>query len=235
MKVLAIIPARGGSKGVPKKNIKELAGKPLVYYTFEQAKKSKLLSEIIISTDDLEIVNIAKNYNIKAPFIRPDYLAQDDTPTIEVLKHAIEFYQKQNVSYDAICILQPTTPFRDENFIDIAIEKFIETNADTLISVLPVPHQYNPHWIFEEVNNHKLKIATGEKNIIPRRQELPKSYFRDGSIYLIKTDIIINKDTLFGEYITFIESSADDFVNIDTIEDWEKAEQIILRNYTKYD
>lgn len=228
MKILAVIPARGGSKGVPKKNIKPLGNKPLLGYTIDSANQSEKLTTTIVSTDSEEIAEIAKANGASIPFIRPKELAEDKTPTIEVLKHAIRFFEDQGKFFDAICILQPTTPFRREGFIDEAIDKFIRTNADTLISVLPVPHQFNPHWVFEvsDAKEGKLKIATGEKTIIPRRQELPQSYYRDGSVYLIKTEWITKHNTLFGETIGYIESASDDFVNIDTMEDWVKAEEI---------
>jgi CMP-N,N'-diacetyllegionaminic acid synthase len=229
MRILAVIPAREGSKGVPKKNIKSLGGKPLLLYTAKSALESKLLTKIILSTDSEEISEVGKQVGIEVPFIRPDELALDTTPSIEVLKHAIMFYEEQQEFFDAICILQPTTPFREKGFIDQAVQKFISSQADTLISVLPVPHQFNPHWVFEIDNQEHLKIATGEKHIISRRQELPKSYYRDGAIYLIKTEIIRNANSLFGNTISYIESKPDFFVNIDTLEDWQLAESIIVK------
>ena len=228
MKILAIIPARSGSKGIPGKNIKLLGGKPLIAYTIEKAQQSKLLDVVILSTDTEQISEIGRNYGVNVPFIRPTELSQDTTPTIEVLKHAINFYEEQSVFFDGVCILQPTTPFRNEGFIDDAIAKFIETDVDTLISVLPVPQHLNPHWVFELNNQGNLKIATGENKIIPRRQELPPSFYRDGSIYLIKSSVIKNQDTLFGSTIGYIQSSEELYVNIDTVQDWKKAEDLIL-------
>ena len=142
------------------------------------------------------------------------------------MKHALSFFAKENIHFDAVCILQPTTPFRREGLIDDAIKKFESGNYDSLISVREVPHEFNPHWIFEEEDG-KLKIATGEKQIISRRQELPKAYHRDGAIYLTKTEVILKQNSLYGDKIGYIENSASDYVNLDTQADWEKAEEIL--------
>ncbi|WP_162126223.1 acylneuraminate cytidylyltransferase family protein [Flavobacterium phycosphaerae] len=228
MRILGIIPARGGSKGVPRKNIKLLGKMPLIEYTILAAKESKLLTDTIVSTDDEEIAIAAEISGCKPPFIRPSELAQDTSTSIEVVQHAIEFFEKQNIFFDAICLLQPTSPFREEGFIDVAIKKFVASQADSLVSVLPVPHEYNPHWTFEETERGLLTIATGDKIIIPRRQELPKAYHRDGSVYIAKTSVI-KKGTFYGASIAYIESNPDFYVNIDTMEDWKQAEALIIK------
>jgi CMP-N,N'-diacetyllegionaminic acid synthase len=227
MRILAIIPARGGSKGVPGKNIKLLGGKPLLAYTSEIALQSKLLKEVIVSTEDLQIIEAAKRLNIKVPFTRPMELAQDNTPTIDVIIHALEWYKKQGVLFDAVCLLQATSPFRTVAFLDKAIMTFIEKGCDSLVSVQKVPHEYNPHWTFEVNTDGNLKIATGENEIISRRQELPIAYHRDGSVYITKTEVLLAAHSLYGKSISFIESDPDFYVNIDTLLDWEKAEEII--------
>lgn len=227
MRILAIIPARGGSKGVLGKNIKLLGGKPLLAYTSEIALQSKLLKEVIVSTEDLQIIEAAKRLNIKVPFTRPMELAQDNTPTIDVIIHALEWYKKQGVLFDAVCLLQATSPFRTVAFLDKAIMTFIEKGCDSLVSVQKVPHEYNPHWTFEVNTDGNLKIATGENQIISRRQELPIAYHRDGSIYITKTEVLLAAHSLYGQSISFIESDPDFYVNIDTLQDWQKAEEII--------
>lgn len=222
MKILAVIPARGGSKGVPGKNIKPLDGKPLIAYSIESAKASKFLSEIMVSTDSGAIAEIALEWGATVPFIRPKELAEDTTPTLAVLQHALEFYEKKGNHFDAVCLLQPTSPFREEGLIDQAIEKFTTTNADALVSVLPVPHEYNPHWTFEPNEDGYLTIATGDSKLIPRRQELPIAYHRDGAIYITKSEII-KQGSLYGNSLVYVESNPEYYVNIDTLEDWEKA------------
>lgn len=224
MKIVGIIPARGGSKGVPGKNSKYLGDKPLISHTIEKAQQSALLTEIIVSTDSHEIIAIAQDKGVNVPFIRPGELATDTATSIDVVKHALFFLENQGLVFDAVCLLQPTTPFRVTGFIDRAIEQFMSSGADALVSVLPVPHEYNPHWVFEQNQAGFLKIATGESTLITRRQELPKAFHRDGSIYITKTDWI-KANSFYGEQLTYIESSPEFYVNIDTLEDWQKAEE----------
>jgi len=233
MKILAIIPARGGSKGVPGKNIKLLNGKPLLAYTSEIAMQSKMLSEVMVSTEDEQIKNVAARLGMKVPFMRPQALAQDKTPTIDVIIHALEWYEKQNIFFEAVCLLQVTSPFRTVEFLDKAIAKFIESDCDSLVSVQKVPLEYNPHWTFEVNDEGNLKIATGEIKIIPRRQDLPTAYHRDGSIYITKTTVLLEEHSLYGKSTAFIESDPELYVNIDTMEDWENAEKM-LQNKLKY-
>jgi CMP-N,N'-diacetyllegionaminic acid synthase len=230
MRILALIPARGGSKGVPGKNTKLLNGKPLLAYTSEIALQSKQLTEVIISTEDTQIIEVAKSLGIQVPFIRPMALAQDDTPTIDVIVQALQWYEKQHIFFDAVCLLQVTSPFRTLEFLDKAIEKFMASGCDSLVSVQRVPHEYNPHWAFEVNTDGNLKIATGEAEIISRRQELPTAYHRDGSIYITKTEVLLKERSLYGKSTAFIESEPDFYVNIDTLEDWEKAEEMIQKS-----
>lgn len=227
MRVLGIIPARGGSKGIPRKNIKLLGGKPVIQYTIESAQKSQFLTDIFVSTDDLEIAEVAESAGIKVPFLRPSNLALDSSPSIDAVIHVLDEFDKIGEQYDAICLLQPTSPFRELGFIDKCIEKFEKSNADSLISVLQVPHQFNPHWIFEEDKSGSLKISTGEKQIIPRRQELPKAYYRDGSVYLTKVETIRNEKKLLFGNIQFVESNEHFYCNLDTMDDWNLAEKLI--------
>ncbi|WP_310557739.1 acylneuraminate cytidylyltransferase family protein [Flavobacterium sp.] len=227
MKILAIIPARGGSKGVPGKNIKFLNGKPLLGYTAEIALQSKYLTEVIVSTEDEQISTVAKSLGIQVPFIRPMELAQDNTPTIDVIIHVLNWYESRNVFFDAVCLLQVTSPFRTVAFLNDAIEKFTSSACDSLVSVQKVPHEYNPHWAFEVDEVGNLKIATGETEIITRRQELPLAYHRDGSVYITKTEVLLKERSLYGKSITYIESDSDFYVNIDTMEDWKKAEEMV--------
>lgn len=229
MKILGIIPARGGSKGVPKKNIKLLGGKPLLQYTSEIALKSKFLEKVVLSSDTDEIIKVGKQLGLEVPFKRPSNLAEDKTPTLPVIKHVLDFYSSIGEEFDAVCLLQVTSPFRTVDFLDEALYKFINSNSESLVSVQEVPHEYNPHWSFEVDTTGNLKIATGEKKIISRRQELPVSYHRDGSIYITKTSVIMLQNSLYGNSISFIESVKESYVNIDTFEDWKKAELFLKK------
>ncbi len=229
MRILAIIPARGGSKGVPRKNIKMLGGKPLIAYTIQAAQNAKLLTQTILSSESDEIIQVAQDYGLEVPFKRPVYLATDESPTILTVLHALEYFSAKGISFDAVCLLQVTNPFRTSEFIDQAIEKFIHSKADSLISVLKVPHEFNPHWVFEENDEGNLMISTGESEIITRRQDLPTAYYRDGSIYITKTEVLLNQKSLYGKSITYMEADVTRQVNIDTIEDWEKAEKMAVK------
>lgn len=224
MRVLGLIPARGGSKGVPAKNKKILGTQPLIHYTIQAAQKSNLLTDIVVSTDDIEIAAIARKSGVLIPFMRPEVLASDTAKSIDVVQHALAYFEDLGKYYDAVCLLQPTSPFRENGSIDLAINTFVSKELDSLISVLPVPHEYNPHWVFEEKED-TLSISTGEQEIISRRQELPKAYHRDGSIYLTST-ALIQQGTFYGKQLGYVISNPDTHINIDTLQDWEKAEAI---------
>ena len=227
MKILGIIPARGGSKGIPGKNIKLLGGKPLLHFTVEAAKSSSFLERCILSSEDDKIIKVAQELGLEVPFKRPKDLSGDNSSSLDVIKHAIEFFESKNEFFDAVCLLQATSPFRTKSLIDKAILKFKESGADSLISVREVPAEYNPHWVFEEGEPNLLAIATGESEIISQRQKLPKAYHRDGSIYLSKTSVIKNQNSLYGEKISFIDTTGSSYVNIDEPEDWKMAENLL--------
>lgn len=226
MNILGLIPARGGSKGIPGKNIKLLGGKPLLQYTFESGRKSKYLSALVLSSEDSAIIAVAKKLDLDVPFVRPARLAKDTTSSLQVILHTLKFAEEQGEDFDAVCLLQPTTPFRQEGLIDAAIEKFVEGDYDSLVTVRQVPDEYNPHWVFEEEQG-LLKIATGEDRIITRRQDLPKAYHRDGAVYLTKTEVLKEQKSLYGKKIGFLDTTGNPYVNLDLPADWEKGEEIL--------
>ena len=223
MNILGIIPARGGSEGIPDKNIKLLNGKPLIFYTINQAKTSKKLSKIIVSTDSEKIAKLSLSLGVEVPFLRPKNLALNHSPAIEYVLHAIEYFENIGEVYEAVCILQPTSPYRPKGAIDDAIELFLKSDADTLLSVRKVPTHYNPHWVFFRNDDNLLTLATGEEEIITRRQELPASFHRDGAIYITKIDTIKNEKKLIGKKIIGYLINSPELINIDTNEDWEIA------------
>jgi N-acylneuraminate cytidylyltransferase len=192
----------------------------------DAALQSKKLTKVILSTDDSEIREIGISLGLDAPFLRPAELASDKSPAIDYLKHALGWFAERNEFYDAVCILQPSTPFRAKSLIDQAAKKFIQSEADSLFTAIPVPHEYNPHWVFESNRSGFLQISTGEKSIISRRQELPPAYIRDGAVYFTKTEVILKKNSIYGDKIAFFENQNDYLVNLDTLQDWEKAVKI---------
>jgi len=230
MRILGLIPARGGSKGVPKKNIKLLAGKPLLYYTAQHAFEADLLTKIIISTEDEEIAEVAQSLGIEVPFMRPQELATDTSPSIDAVVHAIIEMEKLGEYYDAVCLLQPTNPLRDKGTIDACIQKMIDEDLDCVITTLKVPHEHNPFWVYLEKEDGSLELSTGGTNPIPRRQSLPDAYFREGSVYVTKTNIILERNTLYGDRVGGYLLDQACPINIDTMADWEKAERYFAEN-----
>lgn len=223
MKVLGLIPARGGSKGIARKNIRLLGGKPLLAYTAETASAAKRLSRVILSTEDEEIAEIGRKYDLEVPFIRPAELAQDDTPTLPVVRHALEFFAAEN--FDAVCLLQPTNPLRRAEDIDNCVELLETTGATAVVSVLPVPLHYHPRWVYWRDNEGRIVLSTGETAPISRRQDLPPAFHRDGSIYAIRTETVLKHDSLYGSDVRSYLMDADFSSNIDTEEDWLKVER----------
>ncbi|MAT90637.1 MAG: acylneuraminate cytidylyltransferase [Flavobacteriaceae bacterium] len=227
MRILGLIPARAGSKGIPNKNKKLLAGKPLLQYTVEAALAATGLTDVVFSSEDESLRKLAKNFGAQVLFERPDALATDTARSIDVVIHALEALTALGKSYDAVCLLQVTTPFRTAQQIDEAIASFTATKADSLISVIEVPHHYNPHWVFEATQDNCLVLATGDEKIITRRQELPKAYVRDGAIYLTDTKVLKEKHSFFGDMLGYVTSDVEAHVNIDTEADWQRAEALM--------
>ncbi len=235
MNIVGLIPARGGSKGVPRKNIKKLADKPLIQHTIEEAKKSNKINRLIVSTDDEEIANISKGLGMRV-IKRPEELSQDDTPTLPVIQHTIEELEKEGNTVDAIILLQPTAPFRKQKHIDEAITLFLEKTPESVISIGKVPEHFNPFWqISLEENYTRLFMGKYNKKIktfISRRQDLPDTYYRDGAIYITKKETLLSGKLIGDICVPYIIKDKN-FVNIDTCEDFEYAEYILNNEKNK--
>lgn len=221
-KVLAIIPARGGSKGVPRKNVKELNGKPLIFYTIDAARKSKYVNRLVVSTDDKEIAMISKNYGAELPCLRPLQLSADNSPTIDCVIHMLNWL-KENENYvpDYVCLLQCTSPLRKAEDIDGTIEKALSTNMDGAISVCEA--EINPYWVnVFDGDNLRYFLKEGQK--IKRRQDLPEVYRMNGAVYVIKTDILLKQKTFETDNIAGYIMSNENSIDIDTETDFKIAE-----------
>lgn len=231
MKILGIITARGGSRGIPGKNIKLLNGKPLIAYSIEEAIKSNIFDRLIVSTDDEKIAEISRSYGAEIPFMRPAELAQDLTPTLPVLIHAVEWFKKnKNLNFDIVVLLQPTTPLRKAFHIQEAVKSLIDYKADSVVSVSEVPGHHNPHWQFILDRDGRLNIFTGEsfEQIIKRRQDLPKTYMRNGAIYAFKSELLFgDAPTFYGDDIRAYIMDEKYSVNIDSFKDFKLAELAI--------
>lgn len=187
-KILAVIPARGGSKGVSRKNIRDLAGKPLIAWTIEEAKKSKYIDRVILSSEDMEIIEVAKQYGCDVPFVRPIELAQDDTLGIEPVIHAIE----QCPGYDYVVLLQPTSPLRTVEDIDGCISYMFEKQADFCVSV--TEPENSPYWMYT-LHDGAMEPLISQKQTIMRRQDLFKVYALNGAVYIGRTENILREQT----------------------------------------
>lgn len=224
MKILVIIPARGGSKGIPHKNIKPLNGKPLIYYTIDTARSIVPDEDICVSTDDDEIIHVVEEYGLKVPFKRPDKLATDTAGTYEVLIHALNFYEQQGKRYDVVLLLQNTSPFRTPQQVKEAIRLY-RPDIDMVVSVKEC--SANPYYcVFEENLEGFLSICKGDGNIT-RRQDAPKVYEYNGAIYVVNPLSLkampLNKFTHRVKYVMDDKSSID----LDTMWDWQMAEMMI--------
>jgi CMP-N-acetylneuraminic acid synthetase len=226
MRVLAVITARGGSKGVPRKNIRILAGKPLLVWTAEAALAARRLARVIVSTEDDEIAEVARSAGVDVPIMRPRELAEDTTPTLPVLQHAVRELEATGDRFDAICLLQPTSPLRTAQMIDECVASLDASGADSVVTTLPVPHQYNPHWVYFGEARGELRPALGEREPIPRRQNLPPAWHREGSIYVTRRDVLVG-GSLYGRRIVGYPVDPSRSVNIDTLHDWDRAEALL--------
>ena len=197
-KIFAIIPARGGSKGLPGKNIRTLAGKPLIAWTIEHAKSSKYIDKVVVSTDDPEIAKIAKKYGAEVPFLRPKELATDDAKTIDVILHALNWLATRDDYYDLLVLLEPTSPLRDVGDIDKCIEMLIgNPKAEAIVSVAKLE---STHPEFNVVINEEgfIRKPDGTTNFeVLRRQDLEDVYFFEGSIYISDVEALKQKRTFY--------------------------------------
>ena len=221
-KVLAIIPARGGSKGIPKKNIVDVGGKPLVFYSINVAKESKFIDRVIVSTDSKEIAEVTEKIGAEVPFIRPSELARDDTPTYPVIKHVLEWLnEKENYKPELIVILEPSFPLRTVKEVDEAIKAISsDKEADSLRGVCE-PFQ-NPFkmWLLNDKYLEPL-IKMGEETHGTPRQKLKKVYWQNGFIYISRYETIMEKGDIAGEKILPFILGKNKYIDLDTKEDLE--------------
>lgn len=224
MKILVVIPARGGSKGIPRKNIKPFAGKPLIYYTIDTARAIVPDEDICVSTDDDEIIQVVENYGLKVPFKRPDELATDTAGTYEVLLHALDFYEKQGKHYDVVLLLQNTSPFRTAEQVKEAMLLYKE-GIDMVVSVKECPA--NPYYcVFEENADGWLHVCKGDGKIT-RRQDAPKVYEYNGAIYIINAKSLKQMPLYAFPHRVKYVMDAQSSIDLDTMFDWNMAEMTI--------
>jgi CMP-N-acetylneuraminic acid synthetase len=227
MRVLGVVTARGGSKGIPRKNIRLLCGKPLLQYTAESALAAKRLNRVILSTDDEEIAEVGRRCGLEVPFMRPPELAQDDTPTVPVLQDAVRRLEQSGDRYEAILVLQPTNPLRRPEDIDGAIELLERTGADSVISFVEPGEKHPARMKFIDAEGRVQDPPFAEAFEGQRRQDLPKLYLREGSIYLTRRAVLMDQSSIKGRNCRAWMISEDRACNIDTPFDWFIAEQLL--------
>lgn len=218
LKVLAVIPARGGSKGVPGKNIRPLGGKPLLAWSVEAARQSRYIDRLILSSDDAEIIRVAREVGCEVPFVRPAELARDETPGIEPVLHALG----QVPGYDFVVLLQPTSPFRSAEDIDRCIEACVGGQAPSCVTV--TAPEKSPFWMFTLNRESRLSPLLPEPTGFSRRQDLPEVYALNGAVYVARTAWLLERRSFIGPETAGCIMSKEHSVDIDTEEDFALCE-----------
>ena len=222
-KVLAIIPARAGSKGLPGKNVKILGDKPLIAWTIEAALGSSFISKTIVSTDCQEIGSVGRKYGAEVPFIRPAHLATDSATTGDVIHHAITVLDED---YDVIIVLQPTSPFRTQVDIKRAFDLYWNNTSSSVVSVMEADK--SPYWCFFRENNHAIRPVLNLKGQFSRRQDVPITYLLNGAIYIVgRKTFARNRKLIFSDTLSIVMSKQSS-IDIDDIIDFKLAQLTLV-------
>lgn len=233
MKVLGIITARGGSKGIPGKNLRLLGGKPLLAHTVE-AVNDCALDRVIVSTEDAAIAAAARSMGCDVPFMRPAELARDETPHLPVIQHAVQWLRVEaGYEPDVVLILQPTSPLRSAIDIAGALRMLELSDADSVVSVSEVsPHAHPMRMLRVDDHNHATLFATGEpvRKRVNRRQDMPKAWVMNGAIYACRTGVLFDAEpSLYGDRVVAFPMPVERSISIDDFEDWDAAERALAR------
>lgn len=221
--VLGLIPARGGSKGVPRKNVRSLAGKPLLAWTVEAALASRSLDRVCVTTEDAEIATVARTYGARV-IDRPLDLAQDRTPGLPVYQHAIATVEKAGFRPDVLVMMNPTSPCRTAEDIDAAVDQFLENGCDSQMSVCETEHP--PFWTYTIENGRLVPVVLGGE-AVPIRQQAPMTYRLNGAVYVMKRDVIMEQGLVMGEDTRPFIMSVEHSVDIDHEFDLKVAELVL--------
>ena len=230
MKLLALIPARGGSKGVVRKNLADLSGKPLIAWTIESAvacRAQGILARVVVSTDDPEIAEVSAGYGAEVPFLRPAALADDTAKTADVVMHALDFFAAIGEVFDAVVLLQPTSPLRTQEDILLATELFVGRKAESLISVSPEP-RFNPLILYGRDGEFAVPLDSRHNQGV-RRQDLPAFYVRNGAIYLTRTGFLRQTKLLISPQPLLYEMPRERSANIDAPADLEWVRCVLAK------
>lgn len=228
MTVLGVIPARGGSKGIPQKNLSLVAGRPLLAYTADAVKASRRLTRTIVSTDDDSIAAAARSLGLEVPFMRPASLAADEAPMLPVLQHAVGAMREAGFDPDVVALLQPTSPLRRGEHIDAAIGWLERTRGDSVVSVVEVPHQFNPVSVMR-LDDGLLKPFL-EGPTVTRRQDKPRLYARNGPAVLAVRTRVLDAGSLYGNEVWPLIMTPEDSLDVDAPSDLALLEFYLARH-----
>ena len=226
MNVLGLIPARGGSKGIPNKNLRLLAGKPLLAYAMEAANASGVIDRLILSTDSGLIASLGRTLGLEVPFLRPAELATDESPIFPVIQHAVAELEKSGWIPEILVLLQPTSPLRSPDQIRKAVTMLKDGECDSVVSVIEIPHLFAPQkalWIQDGF----LSFWSESGSAITRRQQLQPTYAREGTVYACLRDVFKKRCSLYGDRCRPLILAEEESLNLDTLGDWQKAEEIV--------
>jgi CMP-N,N'-diacetyllegionaminic acid synthase len=226
--VLALVPARGGSKGVPDKNVKPLAGHSLLHYTTRAARESGVVDRIILSTDSPEIADAGRRAGLEVPFVRPATLAADDTAMVPVIVHALSELARQGWSPELVVLLQPTSPLRRPDHIRAAVKMLRDTGADSVVTVVEVPRHLSPDYVMR-IEDGRLRSFLPEGERVTRRQDARPAYSRDGTVYAFRRSTIEKSGGIYGEDCRPLVIDPSDSLSIDSPADWDEAERLLSR------
>lgn len=230
--VLAIVPARGGSKGVPRKNVRPLAGHSLLKYVHDAAAAAVRIDRTILTTDDDEIAAEGRRVGLEVPFARPPALARDDTPMIDVIRHALGWAEAQGVPPQFVVLLQPTSPLRRGKHIDDAVSQLVTSGADSVVTVVEVPKHLSPDYVMR-VEDGVLRPFLPEGARVTRRQDVRPAYFRDGTVYAFRRDTVERFGNIYGDRCLPLLIDARESLSIDSPEDWAEAERILEARWAR--
>jgi CMP-N,N'-diacetyllegionaminic acid synthase len=231
MKILAIIPARCGSKGIPFKNIIDVNGKPLIQYSIDialQLRLNNLIDDIIVSTDCNEIKEITEQSGLKVPFLRPDNISGDEAKSIEYVLNCLQYFESKNIAYDAVIILQPTSPLRTYNDVKNSLNIFLENNNDSLISAYK-EESINDLVLYHNKNDNVAIPFDKNHNEGIRRQDHGALYVRNGAIYITTVKYIKNDKKIISDFPLMYRMSKNSSINVDTFDDLELVRSLLCK------
>lgn len=224
--LVALIPARAGSKGIPGKNTRLLGGKPLIAHAIECAIRTRLFAHVLLSTDSADIAAVGRAFGAETPFLRPIELAADDTPMLAVMQHAVREMTAAGIEPEILALLQPTAPFRRDADLVQAVELFRRSpEVDSIVSVEKIPDHFSPHYAMKVEDGYLVAFSPAGAQVT-RRQDATPAYSRNGQFYLTRLKTLVESGSIYGrQSLPFITTHK--AVNLDTMDDWQEAERLV--------